>query len=358
MDNYTALKQVSLMITEPSLTQLGSWRLTAVLHVTVETWIGHAAAVLSGAWGAVTRRAQHSGSSRTTVYPHAQRVVQAVASAQASGISDDALWHENERLKAENDALWQAWSDAEERSEAKQRDVAGTGCAMGLRLSQIVTLCAIVLPRGAVPSRAMRGRWVQEAAAQAGRRLVVLDLACQARVRVRCLDEIFLHREPVLMAIGTCESDGTRGAGRTFASLPNSRRLHADRRGGHRSCGRSVPDRRPSQAGAGSAGAAPARPRRRRETHASTGQDPMPRHATSGRRSPAHRATDSPQSPSRRPRLHPTGPVGDPVAAGTTSEGEGSPAPAPRGADPRRCRDCPHPVRDRHRYPAARRMGY
>jgi hypothetical protein len=64
-----------------------------------------------------------------------------------------------------------------------------------------VTLLAIVLPQGLVPSRAMVGRWVQEAAAQAGRLLVVLDLACQARVRVLCLDEIFLHRAPVLMAI-------------------------------------------------------------------------------------------------------------------------------------------------------------
>ena len=58
-----------------------------------------------------------------------------------------------------------------------------------------------MLPLGVVPSRAMVGRWVQEAAAQAGRLLVVLDLACQVRVRVLCLDEIFLHREPVLMAI-------------------------------------------------------------------------------------------------------------------------------------------------------------
>jgi hypothetical protein len=72
---------------------------------------------------------------------------------------------------------------------------------MGLSLSQIVTLFAIVLPLGAVPSRAMVGRWVQAAATQAGRLLVVLDLACQARVRVLCLDEIFLHRAPVLMAI-------------------------------------------------------------------------------------------------------------------------------------------------------------
>ena len=172
-----------------------------MLHVTVETWIGNAAAVLSGAWGAVTRRAQQSGYSRTAVYTHAQRVVQAVASEQAGGISYDALWQENERLKAENEALWQAWSEAEALSEAKQRNLAGSGCAMGLSLSQIVTLLAIVLPWGAVPSRAMVGGWVQAAAAQAGRLLVVLDLACQARVRELCLDEIFLHRAPVLMAI-------------------------------------------------------------------------------------------------------------------------------------------------------------
>jgi hypothetical protein len=111
-----------------------------VLNVTVATWIGHAAAVRSGPWGAVTRRAQQSGSSRTTVYTQAQRVVQAVASAQAGGISSDALWHENEQLKAEHAALWQAWSAAEELREAKQRAFAGSGCAMGFSLSQIVTL--------------------------------------------------------------------------------------------------------------------------------------------------------------------------------------------------------------------------
>ena len=172
-----------------------------MLNVPVETWMGHAAAVLSGAWGAVTRRVHQSGSSRTAISMHAQRVVHAVAIAQAGGISDDALGQENEWLKAENEALWQAWAEAEALSEAKQRDLAGSGCALGLRLSQIVTLFAIMVPRGAVPSRAMGGRWVQAAAAPAGRLLVVLDLACQARVRVLCLDEIFLHRAPVLMAI-------------------------------------------------------------------------------------------------------------------------------------------------------------
>src|SRR5215510_1358328 len=221
VDNYTALKQVSLLVNEPSLTQLGLWRLTAVLNVTVATWISNAAAVLSGTWGAVTRRAHQSGSSRTAVYTHAQRVVQAVASEQAGGISYDALWQENERLKAENEVLWQAWAEDEELREDKQRALAGSGCAMGLSLSQIFTLLAIILPPSAVPSRAVVGRWVQEAAARAGLLLVVLDLACQSRVRVLSLDEIFLHRVPVLMAIepnSMAWMAGQRGPDRTGES--------------------------------------------------------------------------------------------------------------------------------------------
>src|SRR5215510_2200391 len=113
VDTYTALTQVSLLVNEPSLPPLGSWRLTAVLQVTVATWMSNAAAVVSGTWGAVTRRAHQSGDSRPTVYAHGQRVVQAVASDQAGGISSDALGHENERLKAENEVLWQAWAEAE-----------------------------------------------------------------------------------------------------------------------------------------------------------------------------------------------------------------------------------------------------
>src|SRR5207244_10661301 len=113
------------MINEPSLTQLGSWRLTAVLNVPVETWIGHAAAALTGAGGAVTRRAQQSGYSRTAVYTHAQRVVQAVASEQAGGISYDALWQQKESLTAGTAAAWQAWSEPEDAQEGKQGNVAG-----------------------------------------------------------------------------------------------------------------------------------------------------------------------------------------------------------------------------------------
>ena len=70
-----------------------------MLNVTVETWMSNAAAVLRGTWGAVTRRAHQSGSSRTTLYMHAHRVVQAVASEPAGGISYDALWQKTSRSR-------------------------------------------------------------------------------------------------------------------------------------------------------------------------------------------------------------------------------------------------------------------
>lgn len=167
----------------------------------VETWIGNAAAVLSGTWGEVTKRAAQSGYSRTSIYHQARRVVQSVLNEHVGGVSYQALWADNERLQAENTALWQAWAEAEELGEAKQREFTATGSAMGLSLTQIVTLLAIVLPRLAVPSRSRVGRWVQQANRQAHRILSVVDRACQRWVLTLCLDEIFFHQVPILMAV-------------------------------------------------------------------------------------------------------------------------------------------------------------
>ena len=169
--------------------------------VAVDVWIGNAAAVLSGCWGAVTRRAQQTGDSRTSIYNHAQRVEQAVSNEQAGGSSYEALWVDNERLRAENEALWEAWTGEEPLPEAKQHAFAATGSAMGLSLGQLITVLAIVLPQGRVPSRATVGRWVSQASRQAGDLLVVLDQLCQRWVLVRCLDEIFFHRAPILMGV-------------------------------------------------------------------------------------------------------------------------------------------------------------
>jgi hypothetical protein len=95
-----------------------------MLSVAVDVWIGNAAAVLSGCWGAVTRRTQQTGYSRTAIYKHAQRVEQAVVNEQAGGVSYEALWADNARLRAENEALWEAWLGAELLPESKQQEFA------------------------------------------------------------------------------------------------------------------------------------------------------------------------------------------------------------------------------------------
>ena len=120
---------------------------------------------------------------------------------QAGGVSYEGLRADNERLRSENAALWHAWSAVEELREVKQRECAAAGSAMGLSLTQVVTLLAIVLPRLTVPSRSRVGRWVQHASAQASRLLSVLDRACQQWVFTLCRDEIFFHHEPIFMAV-------------------------------------------------------------------------------------------------------------------------------------------------------------
>ena len=115
-----------------------------MLSVAVDVWIGNAAAVLSGCWGAVTRRAQQTGYSRTAIYKHAQRVEHAVVNEQAGGVSYEALWADNEHLRAENEALWEAWIGVELLPESQQQEFAATGSAMGLSLVQShATFCAI-----------------------------------------------------------------------------------------------------------------------------------------------------------------------------------------------------------------------
>jgi hypothetical protein len=172
-----------------------------MLSLAINIWIGNAAAVLCGRWGAVTRRAREVGDSRTAIYHHAQRVTQAVVHEQEGGLSSAALRAENARLRAENEALWEAWGTTESLPESKQQAFAATGSAMGLSLEQILLLLTIILPKGSTPSRATVGRWVAQASHQAGGLLAVLDQYGQRLVLVLCLDAIFFHPEPILMAV-------------------------------------------------------------------------------------------------------------------------------------------------------------
>jgi hypothetical protein len=165
------------------------------------TWIGNAAAVLCGRHGAITAQTQRAGCSRQAAYEHAQRVQQAVTDLHAGGPCRDELLREREQLREENRQLWAALDQAVDFPEAKQRQFVAVAAALGLSLTQTLVLLAIVLPAACCPSRATLGRWVQDAATRASRLLQVLDASCRRLVSKLCLDEIFCHRQPVLVGV-------------------------------------------------------------------------------------------------------------------------------------------------------------
>jgi hypothetical protein len=111
-----------------------------MFRCSVATWIGNAAAVLGGHWGAVSQRAAEVGCSREALYQQSRRVEQAVAREQTGGPSYDELCNEHKRLRDEHQALWTAWAATATLPESKQQEFAATGSAMGLSLGQLVTL--------------------------------------------------------------------------------------------------------------------------------------------------------------------------------------------------------------------------
>jgi hypothetical protein len=162
-------------------------------------WIGNAFAALCGRRGAVTAQAQAASCSRQTVYDHADKVQQALD--DAHGPLPERLRAELQALRDDNGQLWRCFADAIDCPQSKCRRFAVAAAAMGLSLLQILALLAILLPANRLPGRSTLGRWVQQAARQAGRLLQVLDAACQDLVLCLCIDEIFFHRQPVLMAV-------------------------------------------------------------------------------------------------------------------------------------------------------------
>src|SRR3989442_12566437 len=149
--------------------------------LSVATWIGNAAAVLSGRFGAISQRAKAADGRRQAMYNQAQRVEAAVACEQAGGPSYEALRAENEQLRSENDALWQALAEAPTLPQSKQHELASTAFAMGLSLTPIVTIFAVGLSGMRVPSRATVGRGGQQSGAQVARMLAGVAVACGYR---------------------------------------------------------------------------------------------------------------------------------------------------------------------------------
>ena len=170
-------------------------------RLSIRSRLGNAAAVLFGAHGAVTCQARQCGCSRQTAYDHARQVQEAVADAQRAGPSRQQLLDENQRLRAENQQLWDWLDQSFACPKAKRRQFAVQAAALGLSLQQTLTLLAILLPAALLPGRATLGRWVRQDARRARRLLQVLDGACRTLVVCLCLDEIFFRRQPVLMGV-------------------------------------------------------------------------------------------------------------------------------------------------------------
>src|SRR5512135_320094 len=170
-------------------------------RLSVVTWIGNAAAVLLGRWGDVSRQAEAAGCSRQIAYQHARRVQQAVAQQDGDGPTRQGLLDEIQALRRENRQLWEWLEHTVEFPKAKRRHFAAVAAAMGLSSRQIASLLAILLPAVLCPGQATVRRWIHREAVQAGALLKRLDRACKALVVVACLDEIFFHRRPVLVAV-------------------------------------------------------------------------------------------------------------------------------------------------------------
>lgn len=167
----------------------------------VPSLIGNAAAVLCGGRGSVSQRAREAGCSRQTVYQHAARIEQAVEQIHQGGPTPEELQQENTQLREENQQLRQALEEATLLPVEKQQEFTATASAMGVSLTQIFQLLAILLPASQCPSRSKLGRWVADAADRAGQVLQVLDAACRPLLVALALDEIFLGRKPVLVGV-------------------------------------------------------------------------------------------------------------------------------------------------------------
>jgi predicted transcriptional regulator len=159
-------------------------------NLSIRTWIRNAAAVFSGQHGAITRQAEQSECSRETVYQHARKLEQRLATVPAVAMAAE-LHAENQRLREVIAGLERAAAGSVRCHKAKQRQLAVTAFAMGLSLRQIEDLLGLLLPAAEVPDHSTLGHWVGAEAEGAGAVLAVLDPACAPRARTLALDEIF-----------------------------------------------------------------------------------------------------------------------------------------------------------------------
>jgi hypothetical protein len=198
--------------------------------------IANTAAVLDGPFGAVTRQAERSGTSRQALYRDADRVVQAVDGSehrqQLHNLSQD-----NDRLRAERDGLHRQLQRAVVLDADHLACFAATAQAEGVSLPVARRLLWPLLKQR-TPSVPQLGRWAHAAAQKAEALLSVLDAVARPCVEQAAADEIFFGRRPCLMVVeqhSLCWLSGRLADDRNgatwaeeFRRLPNLRQLTRD----------------------------------------------------------------------------------------------------------------------------------
>jgi hypothetical protein len=146
-----------------------------MITLSLRSAVRNAAAVSSGCYGAVTRRAEQAGCSRQTVDQHARQIERRLAPVAPASPPSEAP----------------VPGPAPVLDEPARRRLAVTAFAMGLSTRQIEDLLRVILAEDG-PDHSTIGRWVADAAAEANGVLAPLDAACIPRVRTLALDEVFL----------------------------------------------------------------------------------------------------------------------------------------------------------------------
>src|SRR5947209_4336679 len=155
-----------------------------MLKIPFVTWIANAAVGLTGLYGDVTRQAEAADCSRPTVYDHARKV-QAAVEAEHQGGPTRAEWlAQNQHLRREKAQLWEWLALTSEFPKAKPEEFAVTAVAMGLSLTQVLALLALLLGKQACPGRSTVHRRIKAAGLAAGRVLKSRDARCRALVLV------------------------------------------------------------------------------------------------------------------------------------------------------------------------------
>ena len=136
--------------------------------------VRNAAAVFSGCYGAVTRRAEQAGCSRQTLYEHARQIERRLQPRPPPS-----------RPRSPPRSRRRPLLD-----EPTRRRLAVTAFAMGISTRQIEDLLRVLLPDDG-PDHSTIARWVEDEAEKAGRLLETLDAECIPKVRTLAVDEIF-----------------------------------------------------------------------------------------------------------------------------------------------------------------------